>query len=90
MSGIGVWAAAKFPNFNESTKGAPDIITMYSMIMLTLILSVIFLGVPSALLEIDRVLAVLSVILATDLSALLMMGMFKKSSTILENMELNF
>jgi len=90
MSGIGIWAAAKFPNFNESTKGAPDIITMYSMIMLALVLSVIFLAVPFTLLEIDRVLAVLGVILASDLSALFMIAMCERSSTILEKMELNF
>jgi len=90
MSGIGLWAASKFPNFNESTNGAPDIITMYSMIMLALILSWIFLAIPVTLLELDRILALLSVILAADLSALLMIWMFKRSSVILEDMELNF
>lgn len=90
MSGIGLWAAAKFPNFNESTKGSPDIITMYSMIMLAMILSVMFLSIPFTLIEMDRILAILSVILAADLSALFMISMFKRSSTILENMELDF
>ncbi|MBS3790573.1 MAG: hypothetical protein KGY66_06625 [Candidatus Thermoplasmatota archaeon] len=90
MSGIGLWAAAKFPNFNESTKGSPDIITMYSMIMLALLLSVIFLAIPFTLLELDPILGVLSVILAADLSALFIIWMFKRSSIVLENMELNF
>jgi len=90
MSGIGLWAAARFPNFNESTRGAPDIITMYSMIMLALIFSVIFLAFPFTLIEIDRILGVLSVIFAADISALLMIAMYKRSSTILENMELRF
>ncbi|MEF8835251.1 MAG: hypothetical protein V5A76_03770 [Candidatus Thermoplasmatota archaeon] len=90
MGGIGLWAASKFPNFNESTKGSPDIITMYSMIMLALFLSLIFLAFPFTLLEIDRTLGILSVILASDLSALFMIVMFKRSSTILENMELTF
>jgi len=90
MSGIGLWAAAKFPNFNESTKGSPDIITMYSMIMLAMISSLIFLTVPFTLIEIDRILAVFSVILAADISALLMIALYRRSSTILEDMELNF
>jgi len=90
MSGIGLWAAAKFPNFNESTKGSPDIITMYSMIMLAMMLSVMFLSVPFTLIEVDQILAILGVILAADLSALFMILMFKRSSIILENMELDF
>ncbi len=90
MSGIGIWAAVKFPNFNESTNGAPDIITMYSTVMLGLLLSVIFLSVPITLVEIDILLAVLTIILATDLALLFMILMIKRSAQILKRMEFNF
>ncbi|MFP4142599.1 MAG: hypothetical protein ACLFT7_04565 [Thermoplasmata archaeon] len=90
MSGIGIWAAAKFPNFNESTKGAPDIITMYSTVMLGLFLSGLFLAVPLFFLEINVILSALTIVFSTSLAVLFMVLMIKRSSAILKRMEFSF
>ena len=90
MSGIGIWAAVKFPNFNESTKGAPDIITMYSTVMLGLFLSTLFLAIPLSLVEIDIILSMLMIILTVDLALLFLVLILKQSSKILKKMDFVF
>ncbi len=90
MGGVGLWAAVKFPNFDESTRGAPDIITMYSTMMIIILLSVFFLALPIYLFMLDRVLGVLSIVFAADMAALFMISMIKRASYLLKKMELSF
>jgi hypothetical protein len=70
--GIGLWHGAKNPNYDESSGNAPDIMTMYTFMLLVLFLSVALLLPPLALALTDRVLGFLSLVMALDISVLVL------------------
>jgi hypothetical protein len=72
FTGIGAWFGAKYPNFDESVKGYPDIMTTYLFAMVCFIFCVIFLIIPFGLLLEDRILGILAMIFYTDLAALVL------------------
>ncbi|MFO8109562.1 MAG: hypothetical protein R6U17_03430 [Thermoplasmata archaeon] len=79
FTGIGVLMGIFFPNFDESNRGSPDVMTMYISLMLCLIGAVFLLGPPTVIMETDRFLGLMACILSTDFAALLMVGMFRYS-----------
>lgn len=87
---IGIWASAKFPNFDESVDGAPDVITMYIVLMGCLFLGVIFIALPFGLMHFDRVLGVLGMIFFADFAALMLVFIIGRSAKIYDSLQLDF
>ena len=50
---IGFWAGVKYPNLEQTMKGEPDIMTMYSFMMVCMFLSVFLIGGSAAILMLD-------------------------------------
>ncbi len=88
-SGIGIWAAARFPNFDQGTDGAPDVMTMYIVLMMCLIIGAVFILIPLAFLVTDHVLGLLLVILSADMAALVMIMLCGRASRLYEDMQLD-
>lgn len=72
FTGIGAWFGARYPNFDESVKGYPDIMTTYLFAMVCFIFCIIFLIIPFGILLSDRVLGILAMIFYVDLAALVL------------------
>jgi len=89
FTGIGAWASVRFPNYDESNDGAPDIITMYSILMLCLISTFLLISVPFTLFQIDRVLGILTLILSADLALLILYLLVKRSALLYDEIQLD-
>jgi hypothetical protein len=71
-TGIGIWHGARSPNFDESTGNAPDVMTMYTFMLLILFFSVFLLVPPLVLAFSDKILGFLALILALDIAVLIL------------------
>jgi len=71
-TGIGIWHGARSPNFDESSGNAPDVMTMYTFMLLILFLSAFLLIPPLILAFSDKILGFLALILALDISVLIL------------------
>ncbi len=71
-TGLGIWYGARNPNFDESSGNAPDIMTMYTFMLLSLFLSAFLLLPPLLLAFSDKVLGFMMLLLALDISALIL------------------
>lgn len=89
FTGMGVLMGILFPNFDESNRGAPDVMTMYIVLMMCLFAGAFFLGLPTAILERDRFLGIMACILSADLAALAMVIMFRYGGKRYGEMEIN-
>lgn len=87
-SGIGIWASARFPNFDESVDGAPDVMTMYIVLMVTLILGGIFVSLPITILLADSLLGLLSITIAMVIAGTFMAFMCWRATCIYQMMQL--
>ncbi len=57
---IGTWSATRFPNFDPSMRGMPDLMTQYNIIGVCVIASVVLMGIPAFLLRIDPLVGVVA------------------------------
>ena len=88
FTGFGVWFGAKYPNFDESNKGNPDIMTMYLFAMGCLILGMLFLFVPFYLMIKNyNILGILMMILVTDFAALFLYYTAERGGAKLDRLE---
>lgn len=71
-TGIATWFSAKYPNFDESVKGYPDIMTLYIYAMVCLIFAVMFCTIPFFIWIYDPVLGMLAIIFFADMAALVL------------------
>jgi hypothetical protein len=71
-TGIASWFSAKYPNFDESVKGYPDIMTLYMYAMVSLFFVLMFVTLPFLIWLYDNVLGMLAIIFVADLAALVM------------------
>ncbi|MFW6305499.1 MAG: hypothetical protein ACOC1V_06960, partial [Candidatus Saliniplasma sp.] len=69
--------------------GAPDIITMYSILMLCLIISILLLSIPAIAFQIDRFIGILSLIFAADMSLLLLLILVKRAAIHYETIQID-
>ncbi len=72
LTGLGAWFGAKYPNFDETVKGYPDLMTLYIYAMVCLFFATIFCSIPLIFLIFDRILGILVVIFFADLAALVL------------------
>jgi hypothetical protein len=71
-TGIGLWHGARNPNYDESSGNAPDVMTMYTFMLLILFLSSALLLPPLAIALADRFLGFLALVMALDISLLIL------------------
>lgn len=71
-SGIGLWYGARNPNFDESSGNAPDVMTMYTFMLVVLFLSAFMLIPPLVIAFSDKFLGFLILLLALDIAALIL------------------
>ena len=73
--GLGIWFGARFPNFDEASGNSPDVMTMYTMMMLCLFLTCVLLIPQLAVAYVDKLLAIFILVLSLDISLfILVMG----------------
>ncbi len=90
LTGLGIWAAVKFPNFEESSNGAPDVTTMYTTMVTGLISSVVFIGGPAYIFRISPSWGLLAEISMAGVSALVFFALIKRSAANYEKMVMDF
>ncbi len=88
FAGIGIWASSRFPNFNESVEGSPDIITMYTVLVVDLMAALIFISFPASLFIFDNILGLLGMIFFADMSALILVFLVSRSSKLYDKIEI--
>jgi hypothetical protein len=72
FTGIGSWFGAKFPNFDESVKGYPDIMTTYLFAMVCFIFCIVFSLIPFGIMLENKFLGILAMIFYADIAALVL------------------
>lgn len=88
FTGLGIWFGAKYPNFDESNKGNPDIMTMYIFSMSCLFLGMLFVSVPFVLMiQRYNVLGLLMMILAMGIAALFLYYVTERGGLAIEKLE---
>lgn len=87
FTGIGIWASSKFPNFNESVEGSPDIITMYTVLVVDLIAALVFTAFPASLFMFDNMLGLLGMMFFADMAALILVFLVIRSSRLYDRIE---
>jgi hypothetical protein len=86
--GLGIWFGTKFPNFDESNKGNPDIMTMYIFSMGCLFLGLLYLSGPFYLMiKQYNTLGMLLMILSLDMSLLFLYWSAEEGGRELERLE---
>jgi hypothetical protein len=88
FTGLGAWFGAKYPNFDESNQGNPDIMTMYLFAMGCLFLGLFFISVPFyVMMRQYNVLGILIMIFVTDISALFLYFTAVRGGKLLDKLE---
>ncbi len=86
--GLGTWFGVKYPNFDESNKGNPDIMTMYIFAMGCLFLGVLYLSAPFYLMIKNyNVLGMLMMIFSLAMAALFLYFALEEGGKELEKLE---
>ena len=88
-SGIAIWAAARFPNFDESVNGAPDVMTMYIVMMSCLILGGMLVLPSLAVFMQDNILGLFLIVLSADMGALITIQLAKEASKLYDRIQLD-
>ncbi len=88
FAAVGLWAGVRFPNFDPTVRGAPEVMSMYAIMMLCLILAAVVLGVPALVYLSDRFLGLLAIILCADICAFVLWYVVHKMGKVLEKMEM--
>ena len=87
-AGIGIWHGAKSPNFDESSGNAPDIMTMYTFMLLVLFISCFLLLPPLAVAFQDKFLGLMLLIISWDISLGILYYGTKRATKALANLEI--
>ncbi|MBU4071860.1 MAG: hypothetical protein KJ773_06780, partial [Candidatus Thermoplasmatota archaeon] len=69
-TGVGIWHGARRPNYDESSGNAPDVMTMYTFMLLTLFMSTVLLLPPLIIAFSDKFLGFLALVMSLDLALL--------------------
>jgi hypothetical protein len=84
---VGIWSGTVYPNFDEGTRGAPDVMTMYLIMMACLVLGAIIVGVPGLVMKYDPLVGILSMALSADWAALFLVHAVRRSARNYDRME---
>jgi ABC-2 type transport system permease protein len=64
FTGIGIWSGSKMPNFDETMRNMPDLMSQFSITFISGFATIFLLGIPSALLTVNHTAGVVSSALA--------------------------
>lgn len=70
FTAIGVWSGTVYPNFDEGTRGTPDVMTMYLIMMACLFLGALVVGLPGLVMRYDPLIGLLCMALSADWCAM--------------------
>ncbi|MCK4757136.1 MAG: hypothetical protein KAS67_01650 [Thermoplasmata archaeon] len=87
-TGLGIWHGTKYPNYNESSGNAPDVMTMYTMMLLCLFLFAFMLIPPIAIAFSDKILGLLALLFSVDISFLILVLGIKSAARSYEKQDL--
>ena len=88
-TGLGIWIGAKYPNFDEASGNSPDVMTMYVVMLATLLICTALLAPPVALAFSDRVLGLLALVFSVDVGFLMLYMGIKSAAGSFARMELS-
>lgn len=88
--GFGVWLGAKYPNFDEATGYAPDVMTMYTVMLVSLIFYIIVLIPPVILAFHDRFMGLMALIFVMDMCFLILVMGMRGASKSLRKLDVAF
>jgi hypothetical protein len=71
-TGVSLWIGAKYPNFDEASGNAPDVMTMYVVMLACMLLCAVLLLPPVALGFSDSFLGLLALIFSVDVGFLVL------------------
>jgi hypothetical protein len=84
---VGIWSGTVYPNFDEGTRGAPDVMTMYLIMMACLVLGAVVVGIPGLVMKYDPLVGILAMALSADWAALFLVQAVKRSARNYDRME---
>jgi len=88
-AGIGIWHGAKAPNFDESSGYAPDIMTMYTFMLIILFLSFFMLVPPLFIAFQDKFLGFMALLLSMDMALAILYFGTRRASKALARLEIS-
>jgi len=87
FTAVGIWAGTVYPNFDEGTRGTPDVMTMYLLMMACLFLGAFVVGFPGIVMAYDRTVGLLCMALSADWCALFLVHAIKRSARNYDRIE---
>ncbi|MEM2870284.1 MAG: hypothetical protein QW379_07705 [Thermoplasmata archaeon] len=84
---VGIWSGTVFPNFDEGTRGTPDVMTMYLVMMACLLLGGVMVGLPGLVMSRSAALGILCMLLSADWGALFLVHAIERSARNYDAME---
>ncbi len=84
---VGVWSGTVYPNFDEGTRGSPDVMTMYLVMMACLVLGAVMVGLPGLVMARSQMLGILCMALSADWGALFLVHAIARSARNYERIE---
>ena len=85
--GLGAYFGAKYPNFSEAKKGEPDVMLLYSVLMITLIVSVVLIMPTFFVFLIDKILGIILIVYSLDWALFIGYYAIHYSGRIVDRME---
>jgi len=88
FTAVGIWSGTVYPNFDEGTRGAPDVMTMYLIMMACLVLGAVLIGLPGLVMSYDAIVGILAMALSADWAALFLVHAVRRSARNYDRMEM--
>jgi len=64
FSGIGIWGATRFPNFDPTARNMPDLISQFFIMSVCGLITVLIGGIPAALMTMNYVVGLVAILVA--------------------------
>jgi hypothetical protein len=88
FTAVGIWSGTVYPNFDEGTRGAPDVMTMYLIMMACLVLGALIVGIPGLVMKYDTIVGILAMALSADWAALFLVHAVRRSARNYDRLEM--
>jgi hypothetical protein len=88
FTAVGIWSGTVYPNFDEGTRGAPDVMTMYLIMMACLVLGALMVGIPGLVMKYDTIVGILAMALSADWAALFLVHAVRRSARNYDRLEM--
>lgn len=88
FTGIGIWGAATFPNFDETMRGMPDLITQFGMIIICFVVGIFIGGIPAGMVAIQHDFGVVAAFISLMISFAIYLGCIMAAAKRFENIDI--